>query len=190
MTSSFIFRFAHADENEFLALSVLDAVGMHEFNSEIERELLDAISEECKREDSLYSYRHSVVLEKDGKVVGCVMSYPGDIYPQLRKETWKRINDAMGDSSADASDNETCPGEYYIDTLAVLSEFRGYGYGRLLLEEAVSRAQLKGYDRITLIAEQDHPRLLAYYESCGFVIESELTFLGEKYYKMIYGNKI
>lgn len=179
-------REATRSEYKLLAESVLNAVGLNSFPSEKDCKLLDAISAECRREDSLYSYKHALVAEKGGKFVGCVVSYPGDDYPAMRKGTWERVGRAMGDYSADSSDFETGPGEYYIDTLAVRPEFRGHDYGKLLLGEAVNQAHQAGCDRVTLIAEKDHPRLLAYYESVGFRKETELTFLGEQYYKMVY----
>lgn len=179
-----IIREANQSEYLLLAESVLNAVGLNSFPSEEDRRLLDAISAECRRGDSLYSYKHALVAEKGGKFVGCVVSYPGDDYPAMRKGTWERVGLAMGDNSADSSDYETGPGEYYIDTLAVRP--RGHDYGKLLLRHAIGRSQQAGYDHVTLIAEKDHPRLLAYYESVGFRKETELTFLDEQYYKMVY----
>lgn len=179
-----IIRKANIEDAPLIARCVLDAVGVREFNSDLDKALLEAIKAECMRTDSLYSYTHSSIAELDGEAVGCAVAYPGDIYPEARKGTWERINAAIGDESSDSSDYETGAGEYYLDTLVVSPQYRGRGFGKLLVKAAVEQARLDGYDRITLIAEADHPHLVAYYESMGFSQENTLTFLGEQYYKM------
>lgn len=179
-----IIRKADIGDAALIARCVLDAVGVSDFASDMDRALLEAIRAECMRTDSLYSYLHSNVAEVDGSAIGCVVAYPGEIYPQARKSTWERINAAIGDQSSDSSDFETGAGEYYLDTLVVLPQYRGHDFGRQLVSSVFGQARDNGYDRITLIAESDHPHLIAYYESMGFKIESTLTFLGEQYCKM------
>lgn len=179
-----IIRKANIEDAPLIARCVLDAVGVRDFNSDYDKALLEAIKAECMRTDSLYSFTHSSIAELDGEAVGCVVAYPGEIYPEARKGTWERINAAIGDESSDSSDYETGAGEYYLDTLVVLPKYRGHDFGRLLVGAAIEQARTERYDRITLIAEADHPHLIAYYESMGFNRESTLTFLGEKYYKM------
>ena len=180
-------RKANIGDAPLIARCVLEAVGVRDFNSDYDKALLDAIKAECKRTDSLYSYTHSSIAELDGEAVGCVVAYPGEIYPEERKNTWERINAAIGDDSSDSSDYETGAGEYYLDTLVVMPQYRGQGLGKLLVKAAVEQARTERYDRITLIAEADHPHLVAYYESMGFNRESSLSFLGEQYYKMALG---
>lgn len=179
-----IIRKANIEDAPLIARCVLDAVGVRDFNSDYDKALLEAIKAECMRTDSLYSFTHSNIAELDGEAVGCVVAYPGEIYPEARKGTWKRINAAIGDESSDGSDYETGAGEYYLDTLVVLPKYRGQDFGRQLVRSVVEQARDKGYDRITLIAEADHPHLVAYYESMGFSQENTLTFFGEQYYKM------
>lgn len=178
-------RKANIGDAPLIARSVLEAVGVNIFESDEDRALLEAIRVECTHADSLYSYKHTQIAELYGESVGCVVAYPGDIYPEARRSTWDRINAAIGDDSSNSSDYETGPGEYYLDTLVVSPQYRGQGVGKLLVNAAVEQARLDGYDRITLIAEMDHPHLIAYYESMGFNRESDLLFLGEQYYKMV-----
>lgn len=180
-------RKANIGDAPLIARCVLDAVGVRNFNSDLDKALLEAIKAECIRTDSLYSYKHSNIAELDGEAIGCVVAYPGEIYPEARKCTWERINSAIGGESSDSSDYETEAGEYYLDTLVVLPPYRGRDLGRQLVRSVVEQARGNSYDRITLIAEADHPHLLAYYESMGFKRESTLSFLGEKYYKMALG---
>lgn len=179
-----IVRKANIEDAPLIARCVLDAVGVHDFDSDRDKALLEAIESECMRTDSLYSYTHSKIAELKEEAVGCVVAYPGDIYPEERKNTWERINAAIGDGSSNSSDYETGKGEYYLDTLVVLPQYRGQGFGKLLVKAAVEQARKDGYDKIKLIAEADHPHLVAYYESMGFKYEANLIFLGEQYYKM------
>ena len=61
------------------------------------------------------------------------------------------------------------PGEYYLDTLAVLPEYRRRGIGRALLEDGIKRGIAAGYDLITLVVDSNMPDLIRLYESVGFL---------------------
>lgn len=178
-------RAANKQESGFLARCVLAGIGVHEFCTREDMMLLEAIEDECGSDDSLYSYRHMIVAEEHGQALGMVLSYPGEIYPEARRLTWERLDTRLGEDTDGISDPETGAGEYYIDTLALLPQYRGMGYGKALIYKAIEMAVSLGYTRITLIVEQDYKRLISYYESFGFARESELVFLGDNYYKCV-----
>ena len=180
--NTIFFRDAVRDDALFIARCILAAVGEFDF-SDMDRDSVQQqiIMEDCSMDRSLYSYTHTRIAECDGKPVGCLLSYPGEEYAELRKATWDRIDRATGRSYSSISDTETGAGEYYLDSLAVIPEYRGQGIGRRLFDDSIQRAMAMGYNRITLIVEKDHPKLIEYYKSMGFEPESELIFLGERY---------
>lgn len=58
--------------------------------------------------------------------------------------------------------------ERYIGGLAVHPEFRGRGYGRVLLEYAVHKLREEKAERVVLEVACDNEGALALYKSCGF----------------------
>jgi len=56
-----------------------------------------------------------------------------------------------------------------IYTIAVLPEYRGHDYGRRLVRRVIARAKEAGVTQIVLEADAKETRLLAWYESFGFI---------------------
>ena len=77
-------------------------------------------------------------------------------------------------------------GEYYLDSLAVRPEFRGWGIGRTLLEDGIRKGFSLGYDRITLVADSDMPHLIRLYESIGFRKADIRHVFGVEFQRMVY----
>lgn len=138
-----------------------------------------------RRNDILYSWTRARIAMVDGVPAGCLISYPGEEYARLRMHTWELIFGSSEDE-AERYDSETFPGEYYLDSLAVLPEYRGHGVGSALLLDGVAKGHAYGYDRITLIVDIDKPENIALYERLGFRKESRMTFFGHEYHRMVF----
>lgn len=70
----------------------------------------------------------------------------------------------------------------WLEDMVVAAEFRGAGYGRLLLERAISFAQAQGCRRLTLLTDVDNLRAQQFYLKQGFCISTMLPLrrgLGE-----------
>lgn len=65
-------------------------------------------------------------------------------------------------------EDETDKGEYYLDSIGVLAEFRGEGVGRALLIAAAQRAFAEGYKRVGLIVDYDNAEAERLHASLGF----------------------
>lgn len=124
------------------------------------------------REDTLYSWRHTRLLRCEGKLAGGLISYDGATHEEKRRNTWV-MSDGSLLSSGDVPETEA--GEYYLDSLAIVPEFRGRGLWKLLFDDAVERAKRAGFHRVTLIYDESYPHLARRYASYGF--EPEETFL-------------
>ena len=89
------------------------------------------MEELCRMEESLYSWKHAdmAIDVATGEPAGCLISYDGGLYADLRQKTFayalQRIGKEMPESGM-----ETQAGEFYIDSLAVLPEYRGFKTGR------------------------------------------------------------
>ena len=125
------------------------------------------------RDDTLYSWRNTRLLRCEGRLAGGLVSYDGAAHEEMRKNTW-----VMADGRLLSSGEvpETTAGEYYLDSLAIVSEFRGHGLWRMLFNDAVGMAKGKGFHRITLICDEDYPKLAQLYTSYGFVPENTFSY--------------
>lgn len=175
-------RDALRDDIPLIAQCVIAAAHLSDFtpNPMYDGEFLDI----CGREDTLYSYRHTRVLTVDGIPVGCMVSYPGDIYETARKVTFRMFTDVSQEVS-DATGTETFPGEWYLDSLAILPAHRKSGFGTLLIKDAIQTGQRRGFKRFSLIVEKASPELQEYYASFGFQSENDICFFGEAYMRMV-----
>ena len=89
-------------------------------------------------------------------------------------------------SGMDLSQNamETGPGEFYLDSMAILSDFRGVGIGKMLMRDRMDFAFRDGFQRVTLLVDKDKPHLQKYYESEGFAFSEEVFVFGSWYRKL------
>lgn len=114
--------------------------------------------------------------------------------------------DSAADASTESVDNEyssgifplqepeCIPGEFYLDSMAILPEFRGISYeyagstdriGHILMLDGIEEGRRKGFQRISLIVDKAKPRLKTYYSALGFRPDGEILFFGHLYDRMI-----
>ena len=138
-----------------------------------------------EREDSQYSYRNTLVamdadkvvgisVSYDGvvamdadKVVGISVSYDGGRMHELRRAFIEAAKDHIGKDHS-GMDDETQAGELYLDSLAVLPEYRRQGIARKLLLATKERANYLGLPCVGLLVDKDNSVGEALYTSVGF----------------------
>lgn len=174
------FRQATPADAPFVALVMMEAVG-YEF---MERGEMpgDDLVETCLRTDTLYSYLNATIFEFDGKDVGALISYSGTGYHDIKVRTFGPIKDKLS-FDFDAMDDETRDGEYYLDSAAVLPEYRGRGIGRSIIEHGVKIARERGLLPV-LACDPDNTNAHALYTSIGFKDDGALFIFGENYIRM------
>lgn len=128
--------------------------------------------------DTQYSWRNAMVAELHGKVVAAVVGYDGATLHSLRDATLCRITQYTGIIPSFTED-ETSAGEFYIDSLAVVPEFRSMGIGRRLLEAFCYRAFEMGHHTVGLLVSDSHPAARQLYECVGFKAVGRRPFLDE-----------
>lgn len=172
-------RNAREDDAAVIARCVMAALGKEDTESPSEF-LVDI----CRERGTLYSWENTIVCDADGVAAAVMVSYDGNLYTQMREKTFNMVKSAGGPDLF-ANPLETGPGEYYLDSLAALPQYRGLGLGKILMENAIDRAQNAGYDNITLVADPLHPRLISYYESIGFrTFGAPEVFFGTEFIRM------
>jgi DNA-3-methyladenine glycosylase I len=120
-----------------------------------------------ERENSQYSYRNTLVAMDGDKVIGISVSYDGARLHELRRAFIEAAKKYIGKDHS-GMDDETQAGELYLDSLAVLPEYRRQGIARKLLKGTKERANRLGLPCVGLLVDKDNPIGEALYTSIGF----------------------
>lgn len=171
--SDIIIRPALPEDAPFVGLVVCMALNYDENHP-----LYDIFVRLAARTDAQYSYCNALVAEADGKAVGAIVGYDGARLHELRAPLQALIVEKTG-RPIDIED-ETAAGEFYLDSLAVLPQYRACGVGRELLLAMRAKAFASGFSRVGLLVDVDNPRAEALYSSLGFRRVNPTTFLGHK----------
>lgn len=179
-------RDATSEDAPFIARVVLAGIDMLDIDAVLpdeQRAIYEHLMDICRMDDTLYSYLNTRIAEVDGNRVGALVAYDGARYAALRAKTFGLVQQTSGmDLSRNAM--ETSPGEFYLDSMAVLSDFRGLGLGKMLMRDRMEYAIRHGFQKVTLLVDKDKPRLQHYYESLGFVFDEEMFVFGSWYNKL------
>ena len=130
-----------------------------------------------EREDSQYSYRNTLVAMDDNRVVGISVSYDGGLLHQLRRAFIEAARECLGKNHGNMED-ETQAGELYLDSLAVLSDYRRQGIATSLVLATKKRADLLGLPCVGLLVDTANPKGQLFYDSIGFRQVEENRFWG------------
>ena len=130
-------------------------------------------------EDTIYSYRNTIVAVCDGKVVGAINGYDGNDFKELKRPVAEDLRRRFGDVPY-ASVEETGPGEFYLDSIGVSEEMRSRGVGSGLFRAMIRRARLLGHKVAGLLVDYDNPRAEALYRRLGFGYVGDTDFMGHR----------
>ena len=134
-------------------------------------------------EDSQYSYRNAFVAEINGNAIGAVVAYDGaELYP-LRKSTLEIIYKHTAKELQIV--DETDASEFYLDSLAVLPEYRGRGVGAQLILAVKERAFNEYNKNLGLLVDFENPDAERLYQSVGFERTDIKDFLGHKMWHLV-----
>ena len=168
-----------------------------ESNRLTREQLHESITLIAASEETIYSYENTIVAEIDGKVVGAMCAYDGADYQRLKQP----IVDVLGQDCGFAQLKETEEGEFYLDSVGVLQEYRGRGIASRLINAQCERAASQGHKVAGLIVDVDKPQAEALYARLGFIYLDDKDFFGHtmkhmvreldmtgKYYRHFKGN--
>lgn len=181
-------RDGRPSDAHFLAECIMAGMHMYDFEEVLNDDLTDILGRltSCEAHtDTLYSHARTRVAEVDGTPVAALLSYPGALYRELRDRTFREYWPAYFTEHA-KDDPETDPGEYYLDSLAVLPAFRLKGIGKAMLEDGIRRGIEEGFTRIALVADSGMPHLVSLYESMGFTPAEHRHAFGTDFLRMLY----
>ena len=180
-------RDATSEDAPFIARVVLAGIELLDMDAALpdnQRVLYEHLVGICRMDDTLYSYRNTRIAEVDGCAVGALVAYDGARYAMMREKTFGLVQQTSG-MDLNHKAMETGPGEFYLDSMALLSDYRGVGIGKMLMRDRVDFSLSNGFQKVTLLVDKDKPRLQRYYECEGFAFSEEMFVLGAWYNKMV-----
>ncbi|WP_316814711.1 GNAT family N-acetyltransferase [Pedobacter nyackensis] len=131
-----------------------------------------------------YSYENILVYEDQGMVYGMISAYDGAQLDSLRAPFLAYLETAYGFKHN--PEDETQPGEYYIDCVSVSPDKQGKGIGKELIKAMIAHAVRNQQNTLGLLVNQENPQARKLYENLGFVIAEKKDFMGGKYFHMQY----
>ena len=166
-----------------VAMAIGDEVALHNYCGDDYLAVLEAVA---RTKSTQYSWQNAIVAECDGVVAGAVVGYDGACLGALREGTLSVIRRYVGRLPSIVDETEV--GEYYLDSVAVLPQFRGHGVGRALVEAFVTCAYARGAERVGLIVDVENPDAEKLYLSCGFRSVGERSFFSHQMRHLQRGN--
>ena len=179
-----IIRQAHKEEASQIAELFMLAWPVDEIlgsNGLTYEQLHESITLIAASEETIYSYENTLVADIDGKLVGAMCAYDGADYQRLKQP----IVDALGPDCGFAKMKETEAGEFYLDSVGVLPEYRGRGIASRIIEAQCERAASLGHKVAGLIVDVDKPQVESLYSRLGFTYLDDKDFFGHAMRHMI-----
>jgi len=171
-------RQAELEDSPIIAKAIVMALGEEVAKEYCGKDYLSVLDEIIRMEDTQYSYRNALVAVADNVPVGATIGYDGGLLEQLRDKTLSVIH--RYNPGLVVTDDETSAGEFYLDTIGMLPEFRGFGIGRKLLLAMRDKAFSMGHKCVGLLVDLGNPDAERLYRSLGFEQVGEIDFFGHK----------
>jgi len=185
-----IIKKATSDNSEVAAELSIAALGSSVselFGTTSKEKALGYLSQLWTRKRNRFSYEYSHMAMIEGKPVGLMTCFPGEMTDKtLMPTVWqlikigrlpflKHLMSQLRLLRHFSSQVEAYPDEFYVGTLAVLSEYRGFSIGTQFLGFACELAQNLGFEKCSLIVDVDNEGGIRFYKRHGFVVAEHIT---------------
>lgn len=138
-----------------------------------------------QKTDNQYSFENTMVYEENNTILGASNGYDGSKLIQLRKDFVEYITQQYNVDFPE-TENETEPGEFYIDCVCVSPVSQGKGIGKKLLSAMLNKGKTLGFSRVGLLVNIHNIKAKKLYEDLGFKVVKNKKFMGDDYYHMQY----
>ena len=176
-------RKATINDIRLIAYAVGNAIGEAVMPVFCGTDWMNTIAEVASLETSQYSYRNALIAEVEDSPAGVIVAYDGARLEELRSETMRIIHKYKPDFTV--SEDETEAGEYYIDTLCVLPQYRKMGIASKLIAAIHEKALAEGHAQLGLIVDFDNPTAERLYTNLGFHRVGTRIFAGHKMWHLV-----
>ncbi|MGL5531768.1 MAG: GNAT family N-acetyltransferase [Culicoidibacterales bacterium] len=126
-------------------------------------------------EKTKFSYQNTLVYEVDHQICGCIIGYPAELEARYNATMATLVGNGYQFPIEAIADS------YYIDSLAVDSNYEGRGIAKQLIQAVSNSTSLP----VSLLVEVAKPQVQAYYERLGFQANEAVMMFGTLMYPMI-----
>lgn len=130
--------------------------------------LLEIGAQRYANPDGNFSYKNCIVAEKEGEVVGLLMTFP--IGESEGEKVTEQPEDISDEPDVLAPYSLEAPGTWYICAIALFPEFRGQGLGTQFINIALEQAKEHGFQEVSLLCFEQNTGALKLYQRNNFKI--------------------
>ena len=168
-----------------LMLFAMDKIVYDFIGEQNETKATNFLIELIQKKENQYSYQNITVFENENnEIVGMTTIYDGAKLHELREPVLELLKDKFNQKIQ--PQDETEAGEFYIDTIAVFPENRGYGIGKKILDVIIDEYATKQSKTIGLLVDLDNPNAKRLYTNKGFVKVGEKQLMNEHHEHLQY----
>jgi ribosomal protein S18 acetylase RimI-like enzyme len=138
-----------------------------------------------ERTDSQYSYKNTLIATDDDIVIGAAVSYDGGQLHTLRRAFVEGMMHTFH-RNFDNIDDETQAGELYLDSFAVLPQYRNRGIGTMLLQATIDKARMLKIPSVGLLVDVGNPDAEQLYLKAGFTFSDDNSWGGHAMKHLVY----
>lgn len=181
-----LIRNAEPDDAEQIVplLSMIyDEMELEEFESIPDEDPQRLIQQSFKHRSILDIVATTLVAVENDNVIGVAFGYPNTNEDAVNRVFLDVAQKIPSIKDADLfTDQEAAEDEFYLDSLAVDENYRGYGVATKLIDEMAAHANDLEYDTLGLNVDLANPKAEKLYRRLGFVEESKIM-IGDHQYR-------
>ncbi len=143
---------------------------------------LSFLEDMATKPNNQYSHDCCWVFENEDGVVGATNVYLGDDLAALRQPVKTAIKAQFGHDFY--AEDETKPGEIYIDCIGVLPSQQGRGIGSKILRFLIDKYGSTPDKHLSLLVDNLNPKAKKLYQRLGFEVVERCQLAGEQMERM------
>ena len=167
-----------------LLLLAMGSIGNTLAGTADDAEVLTILLEFFQQDANRLSHQNTQVEERDGHIVGALVSYHGSRCEELDHPFLERQRAQYGRVRRHIA-REAQPDEYYLDSLAVAEAYRGQGIATALIAAFEARAATLAHQNVALLAEASNVPAYRLYRRLGYEADGTLSIDGHDFHHMM-----
>jgi ribosomal protein S18 acetylase RimI-like enzyme len=181
MTADILIRKARKEEAQAILSCML--LAMEDFAckflaTENKQHAAEFLLHFIRQEENMYSWQNCLVAEKEGKIIATANVYEGSELIRLREPVIDFVRTYY--NAKFNPEDETQAGEFYIDSLGVLTEEQGKGYGTMMLRALMEEYVVRRKQNLGLLVREENPGAKKLYLRMGFQPVDKRMLAGKK----------